>query len=198
MAEVRGKFITLACDLIKTKPEARQAAISSVVNLTGKDPYSLDPEGWYDTGVFEAVFKAIEQNSKGIMGWASIKVIGQLVYPTIKATVGLPEHLRTPLDFVKFEADGFLHNHRGPDIVPRRFIKTDQGDVVVEAPSPGYSCILIEGVYEGILQMCGVADGRVKQTKCVRRGDSTCEYHLTWSKIGQQTKDLDWSSRTMK
>ena len=108
MAEVKGKFITLACDLIKSKPEARQAAIDAVRKLAGKDPYELDPEGWYDTKVFDAVFTAIESNTTGIMGWASIKVIGQLVYPTIKATVGLPPQLKMPLDFVKFEAEGFL------------------------------------------------------------------------------------------
>ena len=117
MAEVKGKFIILAVDLIKTKPEARQAAMLAVKNLTGKDPYELDPEGWYETKVFEAVFSAIEANTEGIMGWASIKVIGQLVYPTIRTTVGLPPNLVTPLDFLKFEAEGFLQNHRGSDVI---------------------------------------------------------------------------------
>lgn len=101
MAEVKGKFITLACELIKSKPQARQAAMESVKKLTGKDPYELDPEGWLDTRVFQAVFDAIQTNTEGILGWASIKVIGQLVYPTIRATVGLPPHLRTPLDFIR-------------------------------------------------------------------------------------------------
>jgi hypothetical protein len=180
MAEVRGKFVTLAVDLIKTKPEARQAAIEAVRGLTGKDPYELDPEGWYDARVVNSVFTAIKSNTVGIMGWASIKVIGQLIYPTIKTTVGLPQHLKTPLDFITFEAEGFLRDNRGPDVVPRRFLKTEEGDVVVVAPSPGYDCTLIEGVYEGILHLCRIGDGKVKQTQCVKKGDPTCVYQITW------------------
>lgn len=180
MADVRGKFITLACDLIKTKPQARQEAMAAVERMTGKNPYDLDPEGWYDTKVIEAVFKAIEENTGGIIGWASIKVIGQLVYPTIKATVGLPDHLKTPVDFLKFEADGFLANHRGNGVVPRKFLKVEDRDIIVEAPSPGYNCYLIEGVYDGILQMCMIKKGSVKQIQCVKKGDPTCVYHITW------------------
>ena len=196
MAEVRGKFITLACDLIKTKPQARAAAINAVKTLTGRDPYELDQEGFYDTKVFDAVFRAIEENSSQVMGWAAIRVIGQLVYPTIKVTAGLPEHLKTPADFVRFEADGFMANHRGNDVVPRKFLKIEDRDIIVEAPSPGYNCVLIEGVFDGILQMCKVKDGSVKQIKCVKNGDSTCVYHISWK--GEQSSSglVNWSSRT--
>jgi|GEM_PF-560430 len=197
MAEVKGKFITLACDLIKSKPVARQAAVDSIIGLTGKGPYELDPEGWYDTKVFQAVFGAIEANTEGIMGWAAIKVIGQLVYPTIKATVGLPPELRTPLDFIRFEADGFMLNHRGPDVVPRKFIKTDERDVVVAASSPGYDCTLIEGVFEGILHVCNL-DGRAKQIQCVKKGDSTCVYHITWTQDAYVAGGFDWSVHGQK
>ncbi len=199
MAEVKGKFITLACDLIKTKPEARQAAIEAVMRLTGKDPYELDPEGWYDTKVFDAVFTAIEANAPGIMGWASIKVIGQLVYPTIKTTVGLPPHLKTPLDFVKFEAEGFLQNHRGIDVIARRFIKAEDKDIVVAAPSPGYNCALIDGVYEGILHLCGIGDGSVRQIQCVKKGDPTCIYQIKWEgKLKLGSSAVDWSVHSRK
>jgi len=199
VAEVKGKFITLACDLIKTKPQARLAAMGAVRELTGKDPYELDPEGWYSTAAFDAVFSAIEANTEGIMGWASIKVIGQLVYPTIRSTVGLPPHLKTPLDFLKFEAEGFLTNHTGPDVIPRKFIKTEDKDIMIAAPSPGYNCTLIDGVYEGILHICGIADGSVKQIQCVKRGDPTCLYHITWkgeSKLA--VGGVDWSVHARK
>ena len=180
MAEVKGKFIMLACDLIKSKPVAREAAIAAVNRMTGRDPSALDPEGWYDTSVFDAVFSAVEDNHKGIMGWAAIVVIGQLVYPTIKATAGLPDFHDDPVEFIKFEAEGFLANHRGAEVVPRKFIKAEQGHVIVEAPSPGYNCALIEGVFDGILKMCHIHDAVVKQTKCVKRGDPTCEYNIKW------------------
>ncbi len=197
MAEVKGKFITLACDLIKSKPEARQAAIDAVRKLAGKDPYELDPEGWYDTKVFDAVFTAIESNTTGIMGWASIKVIGQARLPDDKGDRRPSSAAEMPLDFVKFEAEGFLQNHRGSDVIPRKFIKTEDKNIVVDAPSPGYNCTLIEGVFEGILHICGIADGAVRQIQCVKRGDPTCVYHITWE--GKQRfagSGVDWSVHT--
>ncbi len=180
MAEMRGKFITLACSLLETKPEAKAAALSSVKLMTGKEWNELDPEGWYDTKVLESVFKAITDHTSPLLGWAAIKVIGRRVYPTIQSTVGLPPHLTTPVEFVKFEAQGFRDNHRGPDVIPRKIIKAEPGMVVMEAPSPGYSCSFIEGVFEGILNMCDIRNGKVKQSRCINKGDSTCEYVITW------------------
>ncbi len=115
-----------------------------------------------------------------MLAWAAIKVIGRNVYPTIQATGGLPNNIHTPLDFIKFEAQGFLQNHRGDDVKPRKFIKAVPGMVVVEAPSPGYNCQLIDGVFEGILEMCDIRDGKVSQSRCVRDGDPTCEYIIQW------------------
>lgn len=180
MAEVKGKFITLACSLLETKPEAKTAALTAVKQMTGKEWNELDPEGWYNTNVFEAVFKAIMDHTSPLLGWAAIKVIGRGVYPTIQRTVGLPTQLTTPEDFIKFEAEGFLANHRGADVIPRKIIKAEPGMVVMEAPSPGYNCSLIEGVYEGILIMCDIRHGKVKQSRCVTKGDTTCEYVISW------------------
>jgi predicted hydrocarbon binding protein len=180
MAEVKGKFITLACSLLETKPEAKTAALEEIKTRTGLEWNELDPEGWYDTEVFEAVFNSIEKNTSRVMAWAAIKVIGQSVYPTIQRTAGLPQGLDTPSDFVKFEAQGFLENHRGPDVIPRKVLEDSPNRVVMEAPSPGYNCALIEGVFEGILHMCDRKEGRVKQTKCVKNGDPTCEYTIEW------------------
>ncbi len=52
--------------------------------------------------------------------------------------------------------------------------------MVVEAPSPGYNCSFIEGVFDGILIMCGIRLGEVTQTRCVKKGHGTCEYHIRW------------------
>jgi hypothetical protein len=170
----------------------------TVKNLTGKDPYDLDPEGWYDTKVWGATFDAIEANAPGIEGWAAIKVIGQLVYPTIRTTVGLPAHLVTPLDFVKFEAEGFLQNHRGFDVIPRKILKAEEGEIIMDAPSPGYNCTIIEGVFEGILNMCGVRNKLVKQTQCVKRGDPTCVFSITWSADRKVAGSVDWSIHSQR
>jgi hypothetical protein len=179
MAEVKGKFITLAADLLRSKPAVRSAAMGAVERMTGKTPFGLEPEGWYDTTVLDEVFRAIDEGESPLVAWAVVKVIGQNLYPTIYA-MGLPKDLRTPLDFLKFEAEDFLRNHRGSDVVPRKFIKTETSCIIIEALSPGYNCALTEGVFDGILRMCHVTRGRVKQTKCVRKGDSTCEYSIQW------------------
>ena len=180
MAEVKGKFIMLACSLLETKPEAKMAALSSVRTMTGKEWDALDPEGWYDTKVMGSVLQAIVDNTSPLLGWAAIKVIGRRVFPTIQSTVGLPSNLNTPMDFITYDAQTFLENHRGVGLVPRKVIKAEPGLVIMEAPSPGYSCSLIEGVYEGILIMCDIRNGKVKQSQCVTKGDPTCEYVVTW------------------
>jgi predicted hydrocarbon binding protein len=79
-----------------------------------------------------------------------------------------------------FEAESFKQNHRGSDVIPRNFLKTDDRHIIVDAPSPGYNCKIIEGVFLGILKMVGEENGKVIQTKCIQRGDSTCIYDITW------------------
>jgi predicted hydrocarbon binding protein len=181
MAELKGKFIALACNFLHTKPVARQTAIASVRSMTGKDPTELDPEEYYDTKVLDSVFQAVLNSESETVARAALKVIGQEVYYEIKWTVGLPDSLDSPLDYVKFEMEGFRLNHRGPDVVQRRILQAEDGHVIIEAPSPGYNCIWIEGVFEGILRMCGkVRTGRVVQTQCVMKGDPTCVYDIKW------------------
>jgi hypothetical protein len=181
MAESKGKFIIMACSLLELNPEAQKEALHTVKRLTGKDCNQLAPEGWYDTNVIESIFQVAEKHYGSIMAWSTIKIMGRRVYPTIAKTVGFPKELRTPLDWVKWEGKSFLADHRGSDVVPRKFLRTDPGHVVVEAISPGYNCILIEGVYEGILNMCNITSCSVKQTRCVKKGDSVCEYDITWN-----------------
>jgi hypothetical protein len=183
MAEIKGKFITLACSLLETKPEAKTKALGAVKTATGKEYNQLDPEGWYKTSILESVFKAIESVTPTIIASASIKLIGRNVYPTIDKTRGLPKTLKIPLDFFKYEAESFKIDHRGGDVIPRKIIQASDGKVVIEAKSPGYNCLLIEGVYLGILEMCGIRNGKVRQEKCVKKGDPTCIYHITWNPV---------------
>jgi hypothetical protein len=176
MAKVKRKFITLSCSLLETKPKAKEEALKKVKSMTGKEFNELDGEGWYDTSVMQAVFQAIEENSSSLLAKAAIKLIGQKVYPTIEKTAGLPNHLKTPLDFIKFEAEGFLMNHQGTDVQPRKFLKTEDKDIVVIANSPGYSPILIEGVFLGILEMCGIKTGNVQ----LKEENGNSVYYIKW------------------
>ena len=180
MAQVKGKFITLACTLLETKPGAKKAALQSVKDLTGKEYNELEPEGWYDAKVHDSIFQALRKHSTPIIANASIKLIGQKTFPTIKQTIGFPTYLKTPIDFLKYEVETFKNDHRGSDVIPRKIIEAREGKLIMEATSPGYDCTLVEGVYLGILDMCGVEKGNVTQTKCVKKGDHVCEYLITW------------------
>ena len=180
MAQVKAKFIQLACDFLSSSPETQRAAIAAVERNAGKPYKELDPEAYYDASVLDAVFKEIDNHESELMARVRKKVIGQEVYSTIRFTVGIPEHIKTPLDHVKFEAEGFMLNHRGGDVKPRRILLAEDRHVVIEAPSPGYDCTWIEGVFEGILRMTGHSGKQVKQSKCVKKGDHTCVFDIEW------------------
>ena len=178
MAQVKGKFITLAGWLMSAYPADREKADTALFIRTGKHWDELDPEDWYDTQLFDVFMRTYAKASP--TGDRALVTLGRKVYPTIRDTVGLPPHLRTPLDFIKFEAGGFLANHSGAAVVPRTFVKAVDGDVVVRAPAPGYNSALYIGVFLGILEMCGVKTGKVVQTKSQENGDSTSEFRITW------------------
>ena len=181
MATSKGKFVKMAYSILDLNPEAQKEAMQNIKRLTGEEYERLEPEGWYDTSVIGSVFQVAEKHYGTIMARSMIKAMGRRVFPTIAKTVGFPKKLRTPLDWIKWEGHTFLDDHRGSDVVPRKFLITDPGHVVVEAISPGYTCVLIEGVYEGILEMCKIKSYSEKQTRCVKKSDPVCEYDITWS-----------------
>lgn len=180
MAKSKGKFVTMACTLLELNPEALAEAARTIEQLTGQEWTQLAPEGWYNTNVIESVFQIAEKYYGSIMAWSTIKIMGRRIYPTIAKTAGFPKHLKTPLDWLRWEGQSFLNDHQGRDVAPRNFLKVEPGHIIVEAISPGYNCVLIEGVYEGILEMCKIKTYRVKQTRCVKKGDPVCEYDIAW------------------
>lgn len=177
MAEVKGKFISLAGALMRVYEEKLEEADSYCRKTTGKHYNELDPEGWYPVDLLKRFIEKYTEAS--ITGERAIVTLGAKVYPTIERTVGLPK-FKSPLEAILFEAEGFLSDHRGSDVVPRKFLRKEEGLVVVEAPAPGYDCLLYEGVYLGILEMAGVTTGTCEQTRCVKKGDPTCEFHIQW------------------
>ena len=178
MAEVKGKFITLTLGLMSPYRKAFNAADALVFRETGRHGIALDPEGWYDARIFGKAMDLYAQAS--ITGETALITLGKEIYPTIKHTIGLPARLKTPLEFILYEAEGYLANTRGEGVRPRRFLHAKEGDVLVQAPAPGYNPKLFIGVFLGILEMCGVTDGVVVQTKAVANGDETDEFHITW------------------
>ena len=174
MAEVKGKFITLTGVLMSAYQNALESAEKELVAMTGKGHKELDPEGWYDAKILDMFMTKYAEGSP--TGENAIVTLGRLVYPTIKRTVGIPAEITTPLALILWEADGFKLNHRGYDVTPRKFIKKEDGCVIVQAPAPGYNQKLFEGVFLGILEMYGIKNGRVTMTKAAPE----FEYEIIW------------------
>lgn len=173
MAQVRGKFITLIGSLMGIYKDAREQANGKLFAATGRNYNELDAEGWYECEYYinfmDEYVKASVSKQKALI------TLGKQVYPTIKRTVGIPPEIKTPLDCILFEAEGFLFSHKGIDVSPRKFIKKEEGHVIVQAPSVGYPEIFMQGVFEGILDMYEVA-GSVTITKAA----PVCEYEIKW------------------
>ena len=181
MAQIKGKMVNMIINYISSRPDIQELAREGVKSLTGKLPAELEPEGWYDTQVLNSIMETIRANTDRVSADIMIQVAGMEIYYVIKETGEIPSGLNTALDWIKFEAEGFLAHHKGPDVVPRKFIKAEDGHVIVEAPTPGYDCTLIEGCFMGILRMNKQYDGKVTQTQCIKKnGDSTCVFDIRW------------------
>ena len=169
MAEVRGKFIKITGFLMK--PNEVIKADDYLVSVIGVPHSEVKDEGWYDTEIFNRFKEICAEES--LLGEKIYFFIGTQVYPTIKRTAGFPPELKTPSDFIKFEAAGYLFSHRGESIVPRTFIHEKEGNILMKASTPGYKPDFMRGVFAGILKMCGVKSGEVEYM-----GDD--QFHITW------------------
>lgn len=171
-AEVKGKFFQLAAQLMNSVSEKHlQIANKALIDTLGLAWNELHPEEYYPTTLF-GLFVETYAQAVGNAEEAIIK-LGKLIYPTIKYTTGLPEFLKTPKEFIRFEAAGYLLNHQGIDIIPRKIINQTDNSITMYAPSIGYSEKLFEGVWLGMLEMIGVNTGKVEKA-----GDHT--YTISW------------------
>ncbi|MBC7921289.1 MAG: hypothetical protein H7Z75_09395 [Ferruginibacter sp.] len=172
MAEVKGISIMVCGDLMSPDQKHIQKANQYLQILTGKASYKeLHPSEWYDVRVYEYFMDTFAEAS--VTGEYALVILGKRIYPRLNKLGVLPKSLTTPLDFIQYEAQGFLDNHRGAGVVPRRFIKATAGEVIVHAPAPGYNSKLYEGIYLGILDVCGVKTGKVKIT-------AKDTFHISW------------------
>jgi len=171
MAGVKGKFITLTGMLMSDNLELLEKANQFLENKIGLRHLELDQEEFYDTTVWNDymhIYTEGHTNPK-----QAIIDLGMSVYPTIKRTAGMPPHLKTPLDYIVFEAEGFRMNHAGDDVIQRKIIEESSNHIVMYAPAPGYDENLYIGVWLGILEMIGIDTGKIDEL-----GDHT--YRISW------------------
>jgi predicted hydrocarbon binding protein len=178
MPEVRGKFIRLAGLLMTLYPEQRDKADTVVYEATGKHWDQLEPAEWYDVEIFSVLLDAYASSS--VTGQKALLTLGKKVFPTKKKLGELPADITTPMDLLIYSTKSFTEDHRGPGIRPVRVIRAEKTDVIFDIPNHGYDCMVDEGVYAGILEMFGITNCSVEQTKCKKKGDSSCEFHITW------------------
>ena len=170
MAQIRGKFITLTGMLASSSKESIEKIDYYLVEQTGLTHLELDPEEFYETFIWNEVMNIYAQvypdPKKALIDF------GKRVYPTIKRTAGFPAHLKTPKDFILFEAEGFKLNHSA-DVEPRKILEASENSVTMYAPAPGYDESLYIGVWLGILEMNSIFTGTVENV-----GKST--YKISW------------------
>jgi hypothetical protein len=178
MPEVRGKFIRLAGSLMGPYPEQREEADAHLVRRTGKHWSELDPEEWYDAEIYKVFLDMYCQSS--VSGERALITLGRNIFPTKKKLGEIPDDISTALDLLVFSTRSFTDDHRGEGIRPVKIIKAVEGEVILDIPDHGYDCKVDEGVYLGILKMFIIENGKVEQTKCKKKGDPSCEFHITW------------------
>jgi hypothetical protein len=178
MPEVRGKFIRLAGALMSLYPEQREKADAVLVERTGKHWDELEPADWYDSDIYRVFLDAYCQSS--VTGEKALITMGKRIFPTKKKMGELPDDIRSALDLLVYSTKSFTDDHRGPGIRPVKVIKADKRDVIFDIPDHGYDCRVDEGVYLGILEMFGIESGVVGQARCKKKGDPSCEFHITW------------------
>jgi hypothetical protein len=178
MALIKNNILMLVAKLMTPYKRALDSANEILKLRTGKVYYELDPNDWVEADIYNEFMKAYSDAS--LKGDNALIEIGLKVYPTIQAAGGIPPSITNELELLAFEGEGFLAHHKGSDVVPRKYLKVEPNNVIVEAISPGYDCTFIEGVFHGILQMYDIKDRTVIQKKCVKNGDRTCEYHINW------------------
>lgn len=178
MAEVKGKFIILVASLMKVYKDHIKKADDFIYSGTGKHWNELDPEGWYDTKFYKNFMDCYIEAS--VSKEKALVTLGKNIYPTIKRTTGFPPGLETPEDFIRFEADGYLANLRGPEIKPRNITKKGDRHIIVKMNMKEQPCKTMEGIYLGMLEMTGNKHGKVEHKRCILKGDPECEFHITW------------------
>ena len=120
MAMVKGKYITMACSLLELNPKARLEVAQGIKEKTGMEWKDLPPEDWFEAHVQGYVLEVVEKHNSPVMATSIIKAMGRRIFPTISKTTGFPEDLKTPLDFLKWEGESFIRDHKGSDVIPRK------------------------------------------------------------------------------
>ncbi len=178
MPEVRGKFIKLVGALMSLYPAQREKADAVLLERTGKHWDELQPTDWYEADIYRVFLDTYCESS--VTGQKALLTLGKNIFPTKKKLGELPDDIGSAIDLLIYSTKSFTDDHRGPGIRPVKIIKANERNVILDIPDHGYDCMVDEGVYLGILGMFDIESGQVEQTRCKKKGDSSCKFHITW------------------
>ena len=125
MPQVKGKFITMAGLLMSIYEEQQKKADDMLYQKLGKHFKELDPEGFYDAKIYNDFMHKYAEAS--ITGEKAILTLGKNTFPLIKETQGLPPHINSALELIKFSAEQFSKDHRG--VAPIKILEAKEGNV---------------------------------------------------------------------
>jgi hypothetical protein len=145
----------------------------------GKHWHELEPDGWYDARHYRNFINGYVKASPAKEN--AMITLGKQIYLTVKQMDGFPPGLKTPIDYLEFEAKTYLEAFQGAEISPRKFIKKYPGYVIIQTKMTEQDCKVVEGVYRGIMRLAGVSRGKIQQAKCIKNGDAFCEFHILWN-----------------
>jgi len=154
----------------------QKEADDQLFKKTGKYFKELDPDGFYDVEIFEAFIQKYTKAS--YTGEKALLTLGKRIPPHIKKTQGIPPDIDTALKLILFSAKQFAYDHQG--LSPIKIMRAKEGEVHLRLPNIGYNCLMIEGVYLGILNIFGIKTGKIDHKKCIKKGNSCCEFIITW------------------
>ncbi len=153
MIEIKGALITLSAMLLATKPDKLKEADEYLESEIGLTHEEMDPNEYYDLKLLEKVFSFYDNLFDKDIN-TNLKYCGSRGVHTIQRTMGLPENLKTPVDYLRFEAEvSYLGNVKG--VEPREFVEITENHCVIRTKliTPKY---LQFGVWTGFLEIAGV------------------------------------------
>lgn len=180
MVEVRGLLISTVGSFLVVYKEKLKEIDDLLYKDIGKHWNELDPNQWYDVKHYNNFLKAYSEAS--ITHEKSWITFGRNLFPAFWKAFGNPEGLKTTLDYIDWEAKYYNSNMRGKEFSERKFIKKEDGHVIMQMDGKERNCLVSVGVYESLMAKSGAKGWAVKQTKCVKKGDPVCEFEVTWQK----------------
>ncbi|MBX5481395.1 MAG: hypothetical protein IRZ16_06050 [Myxococcaceae bacterium] len=133
---------------------------------------AIEPDRWYPIAM---LLDALETLDQKLDTWA-LRSVGWELFRLSHAEE-MKKVARSARDIV-YGIDGMYHRaNRGSHIGGWTVLRFEPGLAELEKTTP-HHCVVEEGILQEALRSLGIT-ANVEQTRCFRRGDDACLFHLT-------------------